>query len=226
MKLQKKTKAHGKWYDDACGTAFALELVGERWSLLIVRELMLGPRRFTDLRAGLPSISAKVLTERLEGLEKAGVLTRRQLPPPVSAQVYGLTEWGYMADTVIMELGRWAARSPLHDPTLPLSAASLMMSFRTMFDVELAQGLELTAGFRIGGEDFTVRIARGAISAERGAPEAADFTLSAPVASVIAGAVYGKVPIADLARAGLALSGDERVAELFIGLFHLPPKMG
>ena len=86
MKLQKETKAHGKWYDDACGTAFALELVGERWSLLIVRELMLGPRRFTDLRAGLPSISAKVLTERLEGLEKAGILTRRLLPPPASAQ--------------------------------------------------------------------------------------------------------------------------------------------
>ncbi len=226
MKLQKKTKGHGKWYDDACGTAFALELVGERWSLLIVRELMLGPRRFTDLRAGLPSISAKVLTERLEGLEKAGILTRKQLPPPVSAQVYDLTEWGYMADVAIMELGRWAARSPGHDPTLPLSAASLMMSFRTMFDAVLAQGLSLVAGFRIGVEDFTVKVGDGAITACRGSPEGADFLLSAPVASVIAGAVYGKVPIAELAGAGLSLSGDEGAAMRFIGLFHLPPKAG
>jgi DNA-binding HxlR family transcriptional regulator len=226
MKLQKETKAHGKWYDDACGTAFALELVGERWSLLIVRELMLGPRRFTDLRAGLPSISAKVLTERLEGLEKAGILTRRQLPPPASAQVYELTEWGYMADVAIMELGRWAARSPGHDPTLPLSAASLMMSFRTMFDPDLAKGLELVAGFRVGVENFTMKVGGGAITAGRGLAEGADFALSAPVASVIAGAVYGKVAIAELAGAGLELSGDKAAAMRFIDLFHLPAKLG
>ncbi len=226
MKLLKETKAHGKWYDDACGTAFALELVGERWSLLIVRELMFGPRRFTDLRAGLPSISAKVLTERLEGLERAGILTRRQLPPPASVQVYELTEWGYMADVAIMELGRWAARSPGHDPTLPLSAASLMMSFRTMFDAGLALGLALVAGFRVGGEDFTVQIAAGVLTAERGAPAQPDFVLTAPVASVIAGAVYGKVPIAELAGAGLELTGDEGAALRFIDLFHLPQKLG
>jgi DNA-binding HxlR family transcriptional regulator len=226
MKLQKETKAHGKWYDDACGTAFALELVGERWSLLIVRELMLGPRRFTDLRAGLPSISAKVLTERLESLEQAGIVMRRQMPSPVRAQVYELTEWGYMADVAIMELGRWAARSPGHDPTLPLSAASLMMSFRTMFDPALALGLELVAGFRVGLEDFTVRVADGELTAQRGTADAPDFTLSAPVASVIAGAVYGKVPLAELAGAGLSQSGDARSAMRFIDLFHLPAKLG
>src|SRR3546814_14478869 len=86
MTLLKETKRHGKWYDDACGTALALELLGERWSLLIVRELMFGGRRFTDLRAGLLGISAKVLTERLEGLEQAGVVQRRQLPPPAATQ--------------------------------------------------------------------------------------------------------------------------------------------
>jgi DNA-binding HxlR family transcriptional regulator len=82
MKLPKETMPHGKWYDDACGTAFALELVGERWSLLIVREMMFGPRRFTDLRKGLPSISAKILTERLEGLEQAGIIQRRHFRRP------------------------------------------------------------------------------------------------------------------------------------------------
>lgn len=225
MKLQKETGRHGKWYDDACGTAFALELVGERWSLLIVREMMFGPRRFTDLRAGLPGISAKVLTERLEGLEKAGIVERRQLPPPAAGQVYGLTEWGLMADEAIMELGRWAARSPLHDPTLPLSAASLMLSFRTMFDVARPAGLTLTAGISVGGEQFRIAIADGRLLVERGEADAADFRLAAPVASLIAGAVYGKVPLGELAPAGLCMTGDGGAAAAFIDLFHLPPKV-
>src|SRR6266700_3249745 len=85
-----------RWYDDACGTALALELVGERWALLIVRELMFGPRRFSQLRASLNGISANVLTQRLEGLEVAGIVIRRKLPPPADdVQVYELTPWGY-----------------------------------------------------------------------------------------------------------------------------------
>ena len=134
MKLEKVTKKskplERRWYDDACGTALGLELVGERWSLLIVRELMFGGRRFSELRAGLPGISANILTMRLEGLERVGIVQRRMLPPPASTQVYELTPWGYEAEVVLQDLGRWATRSPLHDPTLPLSAASIMMSFR------------------------------------------------------------------------------------------------
>ncbi len=80
-------------YEDACGAAHALDLVGERWALLVMRELMLGPKRFSDLRADLPGISANVLTQRLEGLDAAGVLVRRKLPPPASVQVYELTLW-------------------------------------------------------------------------------------------------------------------------------------
>ena len=98
---------HGRWYNDACGTAFGMELVGERWSLLIVRELMFGALRFSALRANLPGISAKVLTERLEKLEGAGVLVHRTLPAPSSARVYELTRWGYAAEPLIQELGRW-----------------------------------------------------------------------------------------------------------------------
>jgi len=216
---------HGKWYDDACGTAFALELIGERWSLLIVREMMFGPRRFTDLRAGLPGISAKVLSERLEGLEKAGIVQRQLLPPPAATQVYGLTEWGLMADEVIMELGRWAAHSPLHDPTLPLSAASLMLSFRTMFDAARADGLVMTVGIRVGDEAFNIQIANDNLHAARGAAAQAEVTFSAPVASAIAGAVYGKIPLTDLAPAGLQVSGDLGAAAAFIDLFHLPKKI-
>lgn len=229
MKLQKETTknsgAHGKWYDDACGTAFALELIGERWSLLIIRELMFGSRRFTDLRAGLPSVSAKVLSERLGGLERAGVVTRRQLPPPAAAQVYELTAWGYEADESIQALGRWAARSSGHDPTLPLSAAALMMSFRTMFDKTRAKGLALTGAIRVANESFAVAVRGATLRADRGEPDAPDFAMAAPVAALIAGAVYGKVALAELAPAGLVVTGDADTALAFIDLFHLPEKI-
>lgn len=225
MKLQKDT-IHGKWYDDACGTAFALELLGERWSLLIIRELMFGGRRFSDLRAGLPGISAKVLTERLEGLEQAGIVRRRQLPLPTPAKLYELTDWGYQAEESIQALGRWAARSPGHDPTLPLSAASLMMSFRTMFDPARAGGLVVTGAVYVGEERFRIHVEHIELHAERGEPDHPDFAFHAPVASLIAGAVYGKMPFAGLAGAGLAVAGDHAAALRFVDLFHLPVKAG
>lgn len=226
MQLPKDTNVHGKWYGDACGTAFALELIGERWALLILREMMFGPRRFTDLRAGLPSISPKVLTERLEGLERAGAVRRRHLPPPAATQVYELTEWGQRADAAIMELGRWAAFSPAHDPTLPLSAAALMMSFRTMFDPMRAADLAIAVAINIGTDRFQVSIADGLLRAERAEPDHPDFAFTAPQASVIAGAVYGKVPFGELAAADLAVAGDQALAERFVDLFHLPAKIG
>ena len=173
-------------YDDACGAAHALDLIGERWALLVLRELMLGPKRFGDIRAGLPGISANVLTQRLEGLEASGLIVRRRLPPPASAQVYELTDWGREAEPIVCALGRWAARSPAHDPTLPLSATSLMLSFRTMFDPGRARGLDAAASFRIGGETFLVRIAGGRLTAERGGAEAADTVFTGPAAAVAA----------------------------------------
>lgn len=218
----KETNVHGRWYDDACGTAFALELIGERWALLIVREMMFGPRRFTDLRSGLPAISAKILTERLESLERAGVVQRRQLPPPAAIQVYELTTWGYRADTAIMELGRWAACSPDHNPTLPLSAASLMLSFRTMFDQVRAKDLALEAAIRIGPDWFHVAVGSGSLKIERRQPDDPDFVMTAPVASVIAAAAYGKANLAELVDLGLTVTGGESAVQRFIDLFHLP----
>lgn len=214
----------GRWYDDACGTAHALELVGERWSLLIVRELMFGGRRFGELRTSLPGISANVLTQRLEGLEAAGIARRRRLPPPASVQIYELTEWGYQAEIAIQELGRWAARSPTHDTTLPLSAASLMLSFRTMIDRRRAAAVSARIGFRLGLEEFVATIADGGIEIRRGDPAAAEamFT-SDPV--TMASIVYGGRPIADAEAAGaLRMDGDRALAERVTKLFVLPPK--
>src|SRR5438309_3209217 len=171
MKLEKRTRS----YNDACGTAHALDLIGERWALLVIRELMLGPKRFSDLKADLPGISANVLTQRLEGLEATGLVRRRRLPPPGVAQVYELTDWGYEAEPIVQTMGRWATRSPAHDPTMPLSATSLMLSFRTMCDAARVKGLHARIGFRIGVETFAVTIADGRILAERGGVEGTDL---------------------------------------------------
>lgn len=229
MKLQKETESqekHGKWYGDACGTAFAMELIGERWSLLIVRELMLGGRRFSDLRASLPGISAKVLTERLAGLETAGVLVKRKLPPPAASQVYELTEWGYFAEPAIQELGRWAARSVLHDHTLPLSPVSFMLSMRTMLDRKGASGFTARIGFDVGGDQFVGRLGAGELPIVREEPRDVDVLFRAPTPMDLAGLFYGKAPLAAWEGEGRAVEGDRALAQRFLDLFELPEKVG
>ena len=226
MKLQKETESHGKWYRDACGTAFAMELVGERWSMLIVRELMLGGRRFSDLRASLPGISAKVLAERLAGLEQAGVLTRRKLPPPAASQVYELTEWGYLAEPAIQELGRWAARSPEHNPQLPLSPVSFMLSLRTMIDPEAARQFDATVGFTVSGESFLAELRDGEMPVRRAEPGPADAWIRAEEPLPLLRVIYGKQPLAEALPSGtVALEGDQALAERFLALFSLPAKI-
>lgn len=223
---QPEKSPKNRWYDDACGTALAMELVGERWSLLIVRELMFGGRRFGELKAALNGISANVLTQRLESMEAAGIVVRQKLPPPASVQVYALTPWGYSAEVAIQELGRWAVRSTQHDPTLPLSAASIMMSFRTMIDRSRSGEAPMTLGFRLGDEGFSARVDASGIAIERS--DALDtaqvrFAVAPPV---LASIVYGGRPLADVeAEGALVLTGDRALAERFVTLFPLPPKM-
>jgi DNA-binding HxlR family transcriptional regulator len=213
-------------YDDACGTAHALDLIGERWALLVMRELMLGPKRFGDLRSDLPGISANVLTQRLEGLEAVGLLVRRKLPPPASAQVYELTPWGYEAEPIVQSLGKWAARSPAHDPTLPISATSIMLSFRTMFDAERAGDFRARIGFRLGAESFLAEVEAGRFENGRAEIEAADVVFIG-TAPAVAAFVYGGQPIDALEAAGmLKVEGDRDVARRFATLFPLPLKVG
>jgi DNA-binding HxlR family transcriptional regulator len=228
MTLEKITQlaepAQRRRYEDACAAAHALDLVGERWALLVMRELMLGPKRFSDLRSGLPGISANVLTQRLEGLEVAGVLIRRKLPPPAPAQVYELTEWGYESEPIFQALGRWAARSPAHDPTLPFSAASFLLSLRTMIDSERAAGIDARIGFRLGAQSYLGHLAHGRIEIESGALDEADLIFMG-TPPVLAGAIYGGQPLDALEAAGaLRIEGDRALAERFMTLFPLPPK--
>ncbi|HSQ96045.1 MAG TPA: winged helix-turn-helix transcriptional regulator [Croceibacterium sp.] len=230
MKLQKETESsdarHGRWYEDACGTAFAMELVGERWSLLVIRELMLGGRRFSELRKALSGISAKVLTERLESLERAGAVVRRTLPPPANVQIYELTEWGYLAEPAIQELGRWAATSTRHDPTLPLSPVSLMLSFRTMLDKARAKEFNATIGFDVAGEGYLAELKDGQLPIRRGSVDDAQIIFRAPAAPLLAAVFYGKVPPQELAGHRVRIEGDRALADRFIDLFHLPAKVG
>jgi DNA-binding HxlR family transcriptional regulator len=207
MKLEKVTKtppvATKRWYDDACGTALALEFVGERWSLLVIRELLLGPRRFSEIRGGLPGLSANVLTQRLQGLEAAGILARATLPPPANVQVYALTPWGYEAEPIVMALGRWALRSPAHDPSLPFSRVGLVL----------------------GKERYGARIADGALTVSRGDVADPDAVFEGEPNAFLP-ALFGTTPLAEVVSWGrLAVSGDVALAARFCTVFELPPKI-
>ena len=228
MELENITESlHGpsrRRYEDGCGTAHALDLIGERWALLVMRELMLGPKRFSDIRADLPGISANTLTQRVEGLEKAGLVVRAKLPPPAAIQVYGLTEWGHQLLPVMGALGRWAVRSPDHDPGQHFSAVSLMLSFMAMNQPAISTGFDAAIGFRLGRESYVLTMKDGAARAVRGEPAGADIVFEGAPAAVAA-AVYGGVPLAELEAAGmLQIEGDRSIAGRFVTLFPLPPK--
>src|SRR5205085_10254888 len=166
-KITKPRRAEEKRrYDDACGLAHALELIGERWAMLVLRELAYGPRRFSELKSDLPGISANVLTQRLTELEGRGLVRKLKLPPPASVQVYEATEWGLEAIPVIANLGRWAARSPLHDPTLPMSHVSIVMSLQTLISPERAAGVDMRVGFRLGDADYVTTVREGRLDVE------------------------------------------------------------
>jgi DNA-binding HxlR family transcriptional regulator/putative sterol carrier protein len=208
-------------YEDGCAAAHGLDLIGERWALLVVRELLLGPKRFTDLRAGLPGISPNVLTQRLDELERVAIVQRRKLAPPAAAWVYELSEWGMQLEPVIMSLGRWAARSPFK-PQAALGVSSLILSFRTMFDAKAAEGLHATVQLKIGEDRFHARIARGRMELIRGSVDHADATIEGDADSLTA-VVYAGRKFADALRAGeLKVEGDKAVAKRFVTLFPLP----
>ncbi len=190
--------------------------------MLVVRELMFGPKRFSDLRASLPGISANVLTQRLEGLEAASILIRRKLPSPASAWVYELSEWGRELEPVFQALGRWAARSPSHDPSRPFGAASLLLSFRTMLDADLAREFDATIGFQLGNEYFVGRLHEGQFDVSRNDAGKCDFTMSGE-ARAIAAVVYGGVTLEEgEASLGIVITGDRALAKRFVSLFPLP----
>ncbi len=209
-------------YGEACAAAHALDIVGERWALLVVRELLLGPKRFTDLRAGILHASPNVLAQRLRELEQAGVVTRRRLPPPAASKVYELTEWGKGLEPVIIELGRWATHSPGLPRDCEMSVDSHVLAMRTLFDAGAAEGFEARIELRLGEDHFRAEVAEGRFEIDRGSVERPDATIETDPATLAALLWEGR-HLDDALRAGeVTIDGDAEAVARYLGLFPLP----
>jgi DNA-binding HxlR family transcriptional regulator/putative sterol carrier protein len=210
-------------YGDGCAIARALDLVGERWALLVVRELLLGPKRYTDLRRGLPNASPNVLSERLRELEDAGVVRRRKLPPPASSRVYELTEWGLELEEIVMSLGRWAARSPTPPSDAPVvSTDSIILALRARFESGAAHGLRASYELRLGEDRFRIDVADDAIKIARGEAHQPDATIESDP-DTLNKVLWGTRSLADAQRSRrMTIEGDKLLVERFVRLFPMP----
>jgi DNA-binding HxlR family transcriptional regulator/putative sterol carrier protein len=206
-------------YGDRCGIARALDVVGERWALLVVRELLLGPKRFTDLRAGLPGLSPDVLSQRLRELEQAGLVRRRKLAPPAGSRVYELTERGLAIEPILLELGRWGSQTPLPEGDAPFSADSFVLALRTLFDPAAAEGVDVTLELRLGEDDFRSHVADRRLDVARGSAEEPDAVVeSSP--SALAAVLWHDRPLAEALRTGdVEIEGSTPAVKRFLGVF-------
>jgi DNA-binding HxlR family transcriptional regulator len=208
-------------YGDGCAIAHGLDLVGERWALLVVRELLLGPKRFTDLKKGLPNASPNVISERLRELERAGIVAREKLPPPASLRVYALTDWGRELEETVISLGRWAARSPSPSDA-PVGLDSTVLALSTLFDPSAAKGLRASYELRLGEDRFRIEVSDDGIEVARGEADQADAMIDTDP-DTLAAVLWRDRPLADAQRAGrLAIEGDEAAVERFVRLFPVP----
>jgi DNA-binding HxlR family transcriptional regulator len=209
-------------YGDPCGVARALDLVGERWALLVVRELLLGPKRFTDLRAGLPHLSPDVLTQRLRELDRSGVVRRRKLAPPAGSWVYELTEWGRGLEPVVIGLGRWGSRAPFPPGDAELGIDALIVALKTVFDPQAADGLSASYELRLGEDRFAVRVADGQIELARGSAREPDATIETDPGTLAALLWHGRGLAEALRSDDIEIEGDRRAVTAFLALFPVP----
>lgn len=215
------TRAARYSYDDPCGVARALDAVGERWALLVVRELLLGPKRFTDLATGLPGVSQNVLSQRLRELEESGVVHRHRLGPPAGARVYELTDRGVALEPVVLALGRWGSRAPLTS-TAPLGVDALVVALRTMFDPTIADDLQASYALDLRTDRFHAEIDPGRFRIARGDPPDPDARLGAD-AGTLRALVFGGGDIDEaMDRGDLVLAGDRAAAQRFLRCFPRP----
>lgn len=214
-------------YGDGCAISRALDVIGERWALLVVRELLLGPRRYTDLRSGLPGASPNVLSQRLRELERAGVVQRRKLPPPAGSRVYELTEWGLGLEATVTALGHWAARSPTPPGDAPIvSAASIILALRARFDPGAANGLRAGYELRLGEDGFRIDVAGDEFDAARGSADQADATIDTDP-DTLGAVLWGGRSLTEAQRSGrLTIKGDKAAVQRFVRLFPIPEPAG
>jgi DNA-binding HxlR family transcriptional regulator len=200
-----------------------MELVGERWALLVVRDLVLGPKRFTDLRRGLPRIPTNILSARLKELEDAGVLRRRVLPRPAAGVVYELTRYGQELEDIVLRLGLWGARS-LREPRPDdiVTTDSLILALRATFLPEAAG--ELRAGYQLNLGDIVVhaRIDQGSLEVGEGPLAGADLIIETGPA--IRALMAGELSPGEAVQSGsVRLTGDAYLLTRFVEAFHIPP---
>ncbi len=200
---------------DGCPSAHALDLIGDRWALLVVRELLLGPKRFTDLRRGLPRISRNVLSQRLDDLEAAGILRRRTLPPPTASAVYELTDRGLELESVLQAIGRWGAGSPLLPASDSVGVDTFVMGLRSQFRPEAAQALTARYELRVRQEAFDFRVEDGELTVVRGSSGQPDLVITVDE-EAMAAVARGRRP---LAGALSAPGGDPEQVTRFAILF-------
>jgi DNA-binding HxlR family transcriptional regulator len=209
-------------YHDRCGVAYALDVVGERWALLVVRELLLGPKRFTDLQRDLPNASRSVLTHRLQELERIGIIARRKLPPPAGSQVYELTDWGRQLEDVVLALGRFALAAPEHPREGDMSVDSHILRLKTVFDPQAAGDLDATYELRLGEDRIAARVRDGRMDFAHGTAHDPDASIETDPGTLLALAANPR----DLDRAIRAgrveVEGDRRALARFVGLFPDP----
>ena len=199
-----------------------MDLVGERWGLLVVRELLLGPKRFTDLRAGLPKASPNVLSERLRELERGAIVRRRKLPPPAGSSVYELTDWGRELGPIVLALGGWAVRSPSFPEDAPVGVDSAILGMTSLFDPDAAKGFDATLELGLDDDRFRVRVAKGKIEIDRELTENPDAVIETSV-ETLHEIIWQRLELAKAVRDGaIRIEGDRRAASLFVGLFPLP----
>lgn len=214
-----------KRFEQYCPVAHAICLVGERWSLLIVRELMNGPKRYTDLRDGLPGIGTNILAARLRDLEEAGILQKRKLPPPAASMVYELTEYGAELDETVYALARWGARSlGPPGPDDELYPEWGLNAFKALFSPEAARGLTESYVLRIDGDVFSVSLEDGRLHTSLGAVEDAAVTVVTDMQTffLLAGR---ELPASEALERGLvAIDGDSEAFERCFRVLSIAPR--
>jgi DNA-binding HxlR family transcriptional regulator len=213
--------AKARTYGDPCGIARALDVVGERWALLVVRELLLGPKRFTDLRAGLPNLSPDVLSQRLRELEANGVVRRATLPPPAGSKVYELTERGRELEPVVLALGRWGSSAAFPPDANEIGVDSTILGLKTMLDPEAAEGVDLEVELRLREQPFRVRVHGGDIEIARGKAEDPDAVLTASPGT-LAALLWQGLHVRQAERSGSTeVQGNRRALARFLRLFPI-----
>lgn len=209
-------------YGDSCGIARALDRVGDRWALLIARELIHGPKRFTDLRAGLPGVGPDMLSQRLRELEAGGVLTRRTLPPPSAARVYELTEWGSELAPVLLALGCFGSRAALPAPASPLSVDAAVMALETTYRAPVAPAVPVRYGLHLGEQAFELEPREEALLVRRGPARSPAVALHSDTETLVAVLWHGLELDAAIADGRLILHGDRAAAERLLEMFPAP----